>query len=75
MRAKRFVIIIEQGTTGYGAYSPDVPGCAVVGDSEQEVRQLLSEAIAFHLGGLRERGELLPEPHSAADYIEVAAKP
>ena len=73
MRAKRFVIIIEQGTTGYGAYSPDVPGCAVVGDSEQEVRQLLSEAIAFHLEGLRERGELLPEPHSSAGYIEVAA--
>jgi len=73
MSAKRFVIIIEQGPTSYGAYSPDVPGCAVVGDSEQEVRQLLAEAIAFHLEGLRARGELLPEPHSSADYIDVAA--
>lgn len=73
MSAKRFVIIIEQGPTSFGAYSPDVLGCAVVGESEQEVRQLLAEAIAFHLEGLRARGELLPEPHSSADYIEVAA--
>ena len=54
-------------------YSPDVPGCAVIGDSEQEVRELLAEAIAFHLEGLRLRGESLPEPRSSADYIEVAA--
>lgn len=73
MSAKRFVIIIEQGPASYGAYSPDVPGCVVVGDSEQEVRQLLTEAIAFHMEGLRARGELLPEPRSSADYIEVAA--
>ncbi len=73
MSAKRFVIIIEHGTTGYGAYSPDVPGCAVIGDSEQEVRELLAEAIAFHQEGLRLRGESLPEPRSSADYIEVAA--
>lgn len=73
MNAKRFVIIIEHGATGYGAYSPDVPGCAVVGDSEQEVRQLLAEAIAFHLEGLRAKGELLPEPRSSTGYIEVAA--
>ena len=73
MSAKRYAIIIERGAERFGAYSPDVPGCAVVGDSEQEVRQLIAEAIAFHLEGLRERGDPLPEPNSSVDYVEVAA--
>jgi predicted RNase H-like HicB family nuclease len=73
MSARRYVIIIERGAESFGAYSPDVPGCAVVGESEQEVRQLIAEAIAFHLEGLREGGEPVPEPSSSVDYVEVAA--
>ena len=73
MSTKRYVVIIERGPESFGAYSPDVPGCAVVGESEQEVRKLIAEALAFHLEGLRERGESLPEPSSSVDYVEVAA--
>jgi len=73
MSAKRYVVIIERGPESFGAYSPDVPGCAVVGESEQEVRQLTAEALVFHLEGLRERGETVPEPNSSVDYVDVAA--
>lgn len=73
MSAKRYAIIIERGPTSYGAYSPDLPGCAVVGDTEQEVGRLIEEAIAFHIEGLRLRGEPVPEPTSLVDYVNVAA--
>ena len=36
MRPKRYPLVIERTGTGYSAYSPDVPGCAAVGDTEQE---------------------------------------
>jgi len=73
MSARRYAIIIERGPTSYGAYSPDIPGCAVVGGSDAEVRRLIAEAIEFHLEGLRARGEPIPEPSSLVDYVEVAA--
>lgn len=69
----RYPIVIEQGKTNYGAYSPDVPGCGTVGDSIEEVKQNLQEALEFHFEGLLEAG--LPIPQSTSDinyeYIEV----
>ena len=45
-----------------GAYCPDLPGVGVVGDTRDEVEQLVREAIALHLGGLRQAGEEIPTP-------------
>jgi len=67
----RYAIVIEKGEKSFGAYVPDLPGCVAIGESEEEVRRLIAEAIAFHLEGLREEGEDLPEPHSQVDYVEV----
>ena len=68
----KYAVVIEQGETSYGAYVPDLPGCVAVGETEAEVRQLIVEAIAFHLEGLRAEGGELPRPHSRVDYVEVA---
>ena len=73
MKPRRYAIIIERGPTSYGAYSPDLPGCAVVGQDEQQVRQLIAEAIEFHIEGLKLNGEQPPEPTYSVDYVEVAA--
>ena len=69
----KYAVVIEQGETSFGAYVPDLPGCVAVGESEEEVRELIVEAIAFHLEGLREEGEEIPAPHSRVDYVEVAS--
>jgi predicted RNase H-like HicB family nuclease len=69
----RYMVVIEQGPKSWGAYVPDLPGCAAVGESKEEVLELIQGAIEFHLEGLREDGELLPEPHSEVDYVEVSA--
>ncbi|MBZ5626169.1 MAG: type II toxin-antitoxin system HicB family antitoxin [Acidobacteriia bacterium] len=73
MRAKRYPIVIERTTTGYSAYSPDVPGCAAAGDTESETRQNFQEALSAHFDAMREIGEQVPQPSSSVDYVEVAA--
>lgn len=37
MNPRRFSVVIERTGTGFSAYSPDVPGCAAVGDIEEEI--------------------------------------
>lgn len=63
----QFTIIIERGATSYGAYVPDLPGCIAVGQSREEVRELIHEAIEFHIEGLREDGLSVPKPVSTSE--------
>lgn len=67
----QYAVVIETSPTGYGAYVPDLPGCVAVGETEDEVRALIREAIEFHLDGLREDGLPVPPPSSRVDYVEV----
>lgn len=69
----RYPIVIEKGEGNYGAYSPDVPGCGTVGDTLEEVKQNLVEAIEFHFEGLLEAGLSIPTltTNSDCEYIEV----
>jgi predicted RNase H-like HicB family nuclease len=73
MSPKRYPLVIEPTSTGYSAYSPDVPGCVAVGDTEEETRRNFKDALAAHFEAMREVGEPIPEPHSSVDYVEVAA--
>ena len=60
-----YAVIIEQAEDGgFGAWSPDLPGCVALGDTREEALTEMREAIAFHLDGLREAGEPIPEPHA-----------
>ena len=69
----RYAVIVEEGERSFGAYVPDLPGCAAVGETKEEVLQLIQEAIEFHIEGLREDGQPIPEPSSSIEYIEVRA--
>lgn len=70
----QYAVIIERGSKGtYGAYVPDLPGCAAVGDSAEEVRQLIREGIQIYVEELKLRGESVPEPSSAVEYVVLAS--
>ena len=69
----RFAVIIEKGETSFGAYVPDLPGCIAAAETKEEVLRLIHEAIEFHVEGLREDGQPIPEPSSSIEYVEVAA--
>lgn len=67
----QYLIVVEQGETSFGAYVPDLPGCAAVGETRAEALQLIREAIQLHLQGLREEGLPVPAPSSSVEYITV----
>ncbi|PYR18458.1 MAG: hypothetical protein DMF94_19750 [Acidobacteria bacterium] len=69
----KYLIVSEQTSSGYSAYSPDLPGCVTTGGTKDEVQREMKAAIAFHLDGLREEGLAIPEPHSTSSYVEIQA--
>jgi predicted RNase H-like HicB family nuclease len=70
---KKYAVIIEKGSTSYGAYIPDLPGCVAVADTVEEVEKLIREAIEFHLEGMREDGDPIPEPTTVAAMLPVGS--
>jgi predicted RNase H-like HicB family nuclease len=69
----RYMVVVEQGLSSFGAYVPDIPGCIAVGESKQEVLRLIHEAIEFHLEGIKDEGASVPQPHSYSEFVEVHA--
>ena len=69
----RYMVVIERGETSWGAHVPDLPGCIAVGETRDEVLQLIREAIDFHIAGLRQDGLPVPSPTSESDFVEVGA--
>ena len=67
MSLTRYPVVIEQTGTGYSAYSPDVSGCAAVGDTQEETLRNFEDALMEHLRAMRGVGETIPELHSTVD--------
>jgi predicted RNase H-like HicB family nuclease len=64
-----YLVVIERAERNFSAYVPDLPGCAVTGDTREETIELMRAAIALHLEGLRADGEPIPEPVTSAELI------
>jgi len=46
----------------YGVSFPDFPGCVTAGSTLEEARRMAAEALSFHIAGMREDGETIPDP-------------
>lgn len=69
----KYAVIYETGLGGgYSAYVPDLPGCAAAAPTLDETRELMEEAIEFHIEGMRLHGETIPAPSSLAEMLEIA---
>ena len=42
----KYVVVIEKGESNCSAYVPDIPGCVAVGDTIEELEQLIRETIS-----------------------------
>lgn len=67
----RYAVVVEKAESNFSAYVPDLPGCVAAAESQEEVLELIREAIDFHLDGMRESGEEVPQPTTIAEYVEV----
>ena len=66
-----FTVLIEKSDNGYAAYLPDLPGCVAAGDTIEETRDLIAEAVASHLELMSEDGDPIPEPNSLAQTLAI----
>jgi predicted RNase H-like HicB family nuclease len=56
----------------FGVSFPDFPGCISAGATLDEARAKAEEALAFHVEGMAEDGDAIPEPSSLE---EIMAEP
>ncbi len=69
----RYMVVIERGEKSWWAHVPDLPGCVAVGETRDEVMQLVREAIDLHIEALREDSLPVPPPSSESEFVEVSA--
>ena len=67
----RYAIVIEEAANNYSAYVPDLPGCIATGQTVEQVKQEIREAIRFHIEGLREDGLPVPAPSTICEFVEA----
>jgi predicted RNase H-like HicB family nuclease len=45
-------IVLEHAGENWSAYVPGIPGVAAAAETQEECRQLMEEALTFHIEGL-----------------------
>ena len=60
----KYAVVIEKTGNGYAAGLPALPGCVAAGDTLEETKSLIVEAVSLHVEALAEDGLPIPEPLS-----------
>jgi predicted RNase H-like HicB family nuclease len=60
MNAYQYTVVIEPDDGGYHAYAPALPGCHTFGNTLDEARTNIVEAMALHIQCLIDDGEAVP---------------
>lgn len=69
----KYVYVIEKASDGsYSAYVPDLPGCTTSGETVEEVKRSIKDAVASYVNSLRESNEPVPSATSITDVVEAA---
>ena len=68
----KYTVVIERTANNYAAHVPDLPGCVATAGTHDEVLKEIREAIEFHIEGMREDGEAIPEPQTTAAVVDAA---
>ena len=71
------VVFEEQPEGGYTALVPSLPGCISEGDTFEEAKKNISDAIKLYLEDMEADGEEIPEDKGAVvvGQIEINRKP
>jgi len=70
---KEYAVMVEQTSTGWSAYVPDLSGLGGAGSSIEVTEDLIREGITFHIEGLLADGELVPEPTTRVARMPISA--
>jgi len=61
-----YTIVIEKGSSSYGAHVLELPGCVAAAETREEVATLIREAIQLYIEELEKDGLPVPEHTSSA---------
>ena len=61
------VYVHRDTATAFRASFPDFPGCITAGSTLEEARRMAAEALHFHITGMRQDGEKIPESSTLDD--------
>ena len=70
--SRKCTVVFEESSINHAAFVPELPGCVWVGDSTEEVRQRILRHIEIYPKGLSWEGDVIPEPDSWGEFVEVA---
>lgn len=62
-------LIHKEADSDFGVSFPDFPGVVTAGTSLDDARAMAEEALCFHIEGMIEDGEAVPEPSSLKDVM------
>jgi predicted RNase H-like HicB family nuclease len=55
-------IVHKDEESDFSLWFPDFPGCVTAGRDLGELKRMAEEALAFHIEGMLEDGEKIPDP-------------
>jgi predicted RNase H-like HicB family nuclease len=57
---QKFLVVYEFANGSYSGYAPDLPGCIATGDTYEQVREKMRDAVETHVSFLVEQGNEIP---------------
>ncbi len=68
---RKFLVVYEVGANNLSGFLPDVPGVVSTAATLEQMRQVMREALEFHLESLVADGDPIPEPTTTSvDFAE-----
>jgi predicted RNase H-like HicB family nuclease len=58
---REYLVVYEKGANNWSAFSPDLPGCGSLGDTLEDTRANMREAVELYLTETVKAGEAIPE--------------
>ena len=68
---REYLVVYEKSPTNWSAFSPDIPGCGSLGDSLEDTRTSMREAMELYLNETANAGEVIPNADATSvDFRE-----
>ena len=68
---REYLVVYEKGESNWSAFSPDIPGCGSLGDTLDDIRTNMRDAMELYLSETARAGEPIPDASATSvDFSE-----
>ena len=72
LEMNEYLVVYENAGPNWSAYVPDLPGCIGTGETLEECKTDITEAISTFIDASVELGRRVPPPSSKGEYVKVS---